>query len=228
MFIIIGNSHKQESYRTFITEQLLAGLPLLIWIRSKLAQHAIVIINLLATVLLIHHMNRPSSFGNILLARSGLLEHYIDCFVSVGRTPPTWFGKSLEKVSAAAMGWMSESLRRCNRQTNSQAQVNGDMLEGHGSRPYPDTTRLRAVKCKRTDRREPLLCSTVSVSGARPVIQKELYGGLYTTPLKLDYRSFFSLDSVYCQTLPTDLDVLAGPIRWSISKIIFSLGQHLV
>ncbi|KAG9966825.1 hypothetical protein KCU61_g4, partial [Aureobasidium melanogenum] len=82
--------------------------------------------------------------------------HWIDSIwstililLSLQGTPPTWFGKSLEEVPAAAPGWMSES-----------------------------------TDCQ--------------------VIWSE---------------------SVCSQTLPTDLDVLAGPIRWPISKIIFSLGH---
>jgi hypothetical protein len=49
-------------------------------------------------------------------------------------------------------------------------------------------------------------------------------GGLSTTPLKLDYRYFFSLESIYRQTLPEEF--WRGPVADLYRKFIVSLGHN--
>lgn len=79
---------------------------------------------------------------------------------------------------------------------------NGDMLESHGCRPFSNTVHIKVVKCKRTGGRILLLLERFQYleRGQHPT--RNSMGGLSTAPLKLDYRSFFSLESIYRQTLP--------------------------
>ena len=88
---------------------------------------------------------------------------------------------------------------------------NGGMPESHGYRPFSNTVHIKVVKCKRTDGRVPLLLERFQYLERGQHATRNSMGGLSTTPLKLDYRSFFSLESIYRQTLPEKF--WRGPIR---------------
>ena len=103
--------------------------------------------------------------------------------------------------------------------------ANGDMLERHGYRLFFNTTHIKVVKCKRTDGRIRLLLERFQYleRGQHPT--RNSMGGLSTTPLKLDYRSFFSLESIYRQTLPEEF--WRGPSVDLYRKFILSLSSAL-
>jgi hypothetical protein len=104
--------------------------------------------------------------------------------------------------------------------------ANGDMLERHGYRLFSTATHIRVVKCKRIDGRIPLLSERFQYleRGQHPT--RNSMGGLSTTPLKLDYRSFFSLESIYRQTLPEEF--WRGPSVDLYRKLILSSPAHSV